>query len=842
MVFSNKKGEKMISWRNGRSKGSITVYLTLTMIILLALVATFLENARVSVAGHELKKTIQGAVDAEFTNYYRPLYEDYGLFFMDKGIESDSLLKRVVANDIKKYVEESLCNQTSSSVLGYDVSLNGTDLYQTKINSLQTTSVVKAVDCDGGLWEDEVIQFMKYQVTGDMLKKMLEQCGLLEKNKTVSQIMKEEAKAEEALGTTSELLLELMEQVEGIKCKKQGLSFDQNKKLVTTEYFAKRICGKEITKENVGVTPQIVYQSLQPRYSNATKQLKGIEDLLKELKREYAEEEKRKEEEKERQEKEKRKEEEREREKEEEKKKAELEKKSGNTKAPTQTPKPTPMITPTAKPTPTPIPTYAFSKTIKKANDQQSQLRTEVSNTKKKIKDAISTIGKIENKIGGVEKEVNNYEKVVKKEKKNLSEEEYKSMNKQRTEMKEDLEHLKDAVKMKAKLEENKKILESLETELGKKVKQDINSYTDKLAGIQIQIKAMKGYDISTLKFYYGTIKNQGGKNPNDGLKGLGKSVLSIVVENEKDISTKKMENPDYYYTTYKGTIKGQKNTRPGDLVGGKNPTDIFSEAMEVFGGETNQNNSSVINKLIYQAYINKYFQSFVDKKERFSKAPLKYEQEYILCGNGSDKENLQSVVDRILLTRTIINFTYLLTDTTAKEKAYGAAAALVGFTGIEPLIRATQMGILLVWGYEESLVDIAALLKGSKIPLFKTKQSFMLDFSDLFIISKKLIHSRARELGKIKMLSTGISYEQYLDIFLFLENQSQKNYRTMDIIEGNIKLRHNKKFSINDCIYACKIMCNYQVPAKFLNWGFVKNWESKNNNWEFTMNEEYSY
>lgn len=416
-------------------------------------------------------------------------------------------------------------------------------------------------------------------------------------------------------------------------------------------------------------------------------------------------------------------------------------------------------------------------------------------------------------------------------------------MDAQRKELEKDYNKLKQAVKMKDKLVENEKVLELLEKELKEKVKEDNTSYTEKKKKIHNQIQILKSYDIASLKFSYGTIKNEGAKDPHDGLKGLGSSALSIVVEDESKISKKSISNPDYYYKTYKGESKGLTNIDTGSIIKGEDGKKIFSDASDVFqqNGEKN-NQSSLTNRLLYQAYINQYFRSFVSKESKFNKTPLKYEQEYILCGNASDEKNLKSVVDRMLLMRTVTNFTYLLTDVQGKEKAYATAAALVGFTGIGPLIRATQMGILLVWSYEESLVDVAALLHGYKIPLIKTKNNFMLSYSDMFTISKKKIHSKAKELGKKKLGSGGISYEQWIDIFLFLENQTQKNYRTMDLIEENMKLRHSKKFSMKDCIYALKINCNYTLPARFLAWNFMKQWKTEGDSWSFTCSEEYSY
>ncbi|MCI8407714.1 MAG: hypothetical protein HFJ09_00355 [Lachnospiraceae bacterium] len=815
--------------RKGKSRGSITVYLTFIIVVMLALIATFLENARVRVAGYEVKRALRGAMDAELTNYYRPLYEDYGLFLMDKGIDADSLEFRVISKEIKDYMENSLSAKTTSNVFGIALESQGTDLYQIKIQSLQVNSAIRAVDFEGGLVEDEVVQFMKYQVTGEMLQKMLDCCGLLDKSESVSTIMKEETKVEEALEDASKLLLKLIEQVEGLKCKEKGLVFENANKLAAVGSFAKQLCGKSITKGNVGIEQQIVYQSLQSKYINGTKKLEEIEDLLKELQREHVKEETKKKEET-------RKEEEA---RETEKAKRKEEQKNKSTPLPTASIEPT--ITP--KPTATSEPPYAFSNTIKIVNTKQSELKTIVSNSKKKMEEAIDTIRKIEKKLEKANDKMGKYEETLNEQKEKLSSEEYKGMKEQKKELKNDLSSLKKAVEMQDKLSINLKVLKSLESELKKKIKKEEVSYAEKLTEIQAQIRILKSYDISSLQFSYKNIKNQSASNPSSALKSLGSSVLSIVMEDSNKLSKKSISNPDYYYKTYKRKSEGLKNIDTGSVVKGDNAKDIFSDASDIFQQNEERNNqTSLTNTLVYQAYINQYFQSYVSRESKFKKTPLKYEQEYILCGNASDENNLESIVERILLMRTITNFSYLLTNTEGKEKAYATAAALVGFTGVAPLIRVTQMGILLVWSYEESLVDVAALLHGSKIPLIKTKSNFMLKYSDMFTISKKKIQSRARELGKKKLGIGGISYEQFIDIFLFLENQTQKNYRTMDLIEENMKLRHSKKFSMEDCIYAIKVDCNYTLPAKFLTWDFMKSWKIKEDSWSFQASQEYSY
>lgn len=103
------------------------------------------------------------------------------------------------------------------------------------------------------------------------------------------------------------------------------------------------------------------------------------------------------------------------------------------------------------------------------------------------------------------------------------------------------------------------------------------------------------------------------------------------------------------------------------------------------------------------------------------------------------------------------------------------------------------------------------------------------------------MIQSKAKALGK-KTTKAGMKYEDYLNLFLLFENQTQKTYRTMDMVDENMKLRHSELFSLEKCIYAINVTCNYQIPAKFALLGFVDRGNLKDNAWNFSVSKEYSY
>ena len=65
------------------SKGSITVFLSLTAILIFALLGTLVETARYTVCKNHVLRTLQTAAEGLLTEYSRPLYEQYGLFFIE---------------------------------------------------------------------------------------------------------------------------------------------------------------------------------------------------------------------------------------------------------------------------------------------------------------------------------------------------------------------------------------------------------------------------------------------------------------------------------------------------------------------------------------------------------------------------------------------------------------------------------------------------------------------------------------------------------------------------------------------------------------------------------------
>ena len=472
-------------WRTGKTRGSITVFLSMILLVILSVIAACLENARVQTASLQMERCLKGSMDAVLTEYYKPLYDEYRLFFMDKGVESDTLEYRKLEKQLKKYMETALATSSENQ----SVLEKGIDLYRMGMDSVQVDSAIRATDYKGNPVTDQVLQYMKYEVSAEGIKSALSHLGIVEDSKGIAKAMEEETEVEEAFSKSGKLMTKLMEQVDGISCGKNGLVFTSNGKIKIKDNFAKRICIENPTKKTVGITSEKVWQSTNGHYINATAVLKDIEDILSNvLKQEKQLEEKQKRQEEKSQQKQTEQLEKDPKKAEKEKRKEEEQKKKEEQKAKEEQ--------------------LATEGQIKKVNQEQKKLKKQVSRTIKKIKESLNTIAKLEKEIPEVTAKVNRYDKKLSSQKDSVSKEQYKTLKKSATDLKGDIKKIQQAVSMKEQLQKNKSILEALNKELEKNVGSTPEAYEKKRDAIRMRLEDLKGYSIQSLCFSYGKISD----------------------------------------------------------------------------------------------------------------------------------------------------------------------------------------------------------------------------------------------------------------------------------------------------------------------------------------------
>lgn len=192
------------------------------------------------------------------------------------------------------------------------------------------------------------------------------------------------------------------------------------------------------------------------------------------------------------------------------------------------------------------------------------------------------------------------------------------------------------------------------------------------------------------------------------------------------------------------------------------------------------------LSSLLFGEYLSDHFSDFTDTGHM---GALDYELEYILAGKDSDRENLESVVRKILILRFVPNYAYIQTDSAMRAEAEAAAVTLCTLLAVPAITEAAAQGILLAWAYGESIMDLRSLLKGNRVPLVKSKESWQLQFSKLLTLGTDEDHSEGKDH------ENGLEYSEYLRILLFLSEKNTAALRTLGIMEQNIRKIHGQAY-----------------------------------------------
>lgn len=330
-----------------------------------------------------------------------------------------------------------------------------------------------------------------------------------------------------------------------------------------------------------------------------------------------------------------------------------------------------------------------------------------------------------------------------------------------------------------------------------------------------------KKYNTSGIVFDYAGINEKGGAdNPmNSFSNAIAGGLSKLVWKQDAKISKKSVKNPDRYRKLYAKTIENT-NVDTGQL-------NLFIKKEEVNLGQATKGISKALaSDIMMCGYMKKYFSSVV-QFARTEEKRLDYEWEYIMCGGTGDEQNLNTVINRMVLFRSVINITALLASASKRNTAYTAALGVVGFTGMEPLVRFTQTLFLILWGMVEALVDVAALLQGKKLSVVKTSKDIVVKFSELYKISNRYIMEKVSGLPKTVAQSLG--YSEHLMLLMMGTGLDKKCYRMMDLMEWNIRDNDVPKFNFGICVDSFVVKGNFSFATKLFQLPFVQSIMNRN-------------
>lgn len=279
--------------------------------------------------------------------------------------------------------------------------------------------------------------------------------------------------------------------------------------------------------------------------------------------------------------------------------------------------------------------------------------------------------------------------------------------------------------------------------------------------------------------------------NPIPVLKRIRRMcLLDLVVPAEKGIS--------------------EKNVNEKILLSGRK----IQKGMEMT--ENIKSDGSYTSQLLFQQYL-------ADKLGNYMKpatGDLTYQMEYLLCGKGSDRENLQSVARRLLMIREGVNAAFLMTDPIKRAQAQNMALAIASAFLVPPAAVIIEAALLFCWSFGESILDLRELFHGGKVPLIKDSKNWQLSLNNLAELLQGLDSQRKSD-------ENGLDYEEYLQILLVSESKDDKVKRGMDMTEICIRSSTGRqKFCLDHCIEAIEASVDVRANKRKI----------------FTVKKQFSY
>jgi len=196
------------------------------------------------------------------------------------------------------------------------------------------------------------------------------------------------------------------------------------------------------------------------------------------------------------------------------------------------------------------------------------------------------------------------------------------------------------------------------------------------------------------------------------------------------------------------------------------------------------------------------------------ARSALAYEQEYILCGNRSDAENLAEIASMIMLARMVTSGVYVMSDSALHAKALEIATSLVGFAGLHFLTLVVKYMIMFAWSTEQAIVETAAILAGKKVPILTSSSSYCIDTVDFSVITSDGIKDKVKNFRESEAC---LLYEDYICLFMLAIPCEKLCLRTMDMIEENMRWAYDGSFLLENCITGFDTTIVFSCPSRYI-------------------------
>ena len=435
-----------------------------------------------------------------------------------------------------------------------------------------------------------------------------------------------------------------------------------------------------------------------------------------------------------------------------------------------------------------------ISKLINEVKSRSSEMKEEKSedvteDLSDDVSDEMSTVTtRIDNQVTNISNctKLEEYQTELTKFTKDYKKKKYISSFEDLQEELEDLlRDIEDVLKL---MEQYTKLKKELLQEHGYKKKIDdyVEHNETKLKKAREKIQSL--IDIDSDVYFHG-----GKKETIDNMAAVNET-NAYVIDQLSSLEIRKVSAKDKKnYSIYKTAKKLFNNGLLGLVIDDTSKlSDASISTNNLPSNNITEGESSLEDKAVMALYTYFYFGNYTKVKKG---DVLQYGLEYLVAGGDSDKDNLSSVITRLIAIRHVPNIACLLKDGAKMSEIEVIAASIATVTGL-PFLEPIAKGLLIeAWTLAESISDVRLLLKKEKISLVKSPANWRTSLANLLVKSDK---------GDGK----GLDYIAYLEGLIMLTRRDNIVYRTMDLIQMNICKKYNSSFRMKDSVmeYSAKV------------------------------------
>ena len=802
-----------------KEKGAVTVFLSFTFLLVMSLILTLLEGARSRAAAAMADMQLTTCVESLLGEFYRPLYEKYCVF----GIDTSFGGKTPDVEGLKEVM------------VGY----GGDSSFGLNIEDCAITATRPFLTKDGKGFLNQVVEYEKYCAVVDTVGSLMERLGVLSKESGIYKIYERQMEIEDNLSLIDRNTLLLMEKTDGPVC--SGFTVGE-----VREEFVKSFMTRGIDPVSVGINNPDIWELLKDKYFDpkpfAEKADQYFEtalpiaenrDRIKEeirlavIDRDKLSEELRikkvalskilDEKEGGPDEEEEITEEEKTLKSETEKTEALLEELNGRISDLTDEKKKL---------------NESINDLVGSAGALTDELVRRVSGCLHEAREAVALIEEDRSIVQRTRPMIDAFDTLIESSKSILSEEMYNSLKISLSKMKKftGMDGSKpDFEIMESTLRTDVKVLSDIETDvfissdIAKAILTEVSvgkigEWSNRIGNVR---KSINEYSYDSLVFDYSEM------HPDkiicelaDGVKRtVANGFLDLLIGpgkvSEKKITVRTrpsdlLDLKDVETVDAEGVLSGELGKESGAESFVKTDATKVTNAA---ASELEKGEIGIREKLLLILYIREHFGDYFDRVTS-ARSVLAYEQEYILCGNRSDAENLAEIASMIMLARMVTSGVYVMSDSALHAKALEIATSLVGFTGLHFLTLVVKYMIMFAWSTEQAIVETAAILAGKKVPILTSSSSYCIDTVDFSVITSDGIKDKVKNFRESEAC---LLYEDYICLFMLAIPCEKLCLRTMDMIEENMRWAYDGSFLLENCITGFDTTIVFSCPSRYI-------------------------